>query len=44
MGFVWRAETDRRLAENVVLGSGLGLIVGTVLAFVIWGAAKAAGA
>jgi hypothetical protein len=35
IGLMFRAETDRRLLENVVLGSGLGLILGTAFALAV---------
>ena len=44
VGFAWKAETDRRLVENIALGGACGALVGTLLAFVMKLAATAAGA
>jgi hypothetical protein len=44
VGFLLKAESDRRIAENLVLGGGVGLFAGFLLGFVIYVAAKAAGA
>lgn len=43
IGFAFRAESDRRLAENIALGGALGGVAGTFVAWVIWVTAKAAG-
>jgi hypothetical protein len=44
VGFVWRAESDARLVQNVVAGGTLGSIAGAVLSFAIWLTATIAGA
>lgn len=44
IGFALRANSDRQLAENIALGSALGGVIGLLVAYVIWIAAKLAGA
>jgi hypothetical protein len=44
VGFVWRADTDARLVQNVAAGGTLGSIAGAVISFVIWLTATVAGA
>jgi hypothetical protein len=44
IGFLFKAESDRRIAENVALGGGVGLVAGFLVAFVLYGSARVAGA
>jgi hypothetical protein len=44
VGFAFRAESDREMLENVVLGAGLGGVAGSIVAFVMSLVARTAGA
>lgn len=44
LGLLLKAQSNRRVAENILLGFGLGGVVGTTLAFAVWLGARAAGA
>lgn len=44
IGLMLKGGDGRRLAENILLGSGLGAVAGTILALAAYIGAKAAGA